>query len=154
MDKTIASLRKSQAYILKAFGWDGRTLARSYGSGKWTAREILGHLADTELVFLARLKFLLAKDNPTVLPMDQDDWARKFSYRKQDLELMKETFRALRGNVIAIAKSATPEDLARRGVHPEHADYTVRYVIDHTAEHAEHHLGQLAAIKAGKTWSA
>jgi len=154
MNATLASLKRSQAFILKAFGWDARTLARTYGSGKWTAREILGHLTDTELVFLTRLKFLLANDNPAVLPMEQDDWARKFAYRKGDLKLMKETFGALRGNLIALARAATPADLARRGVHPEHADYTVRFVIDHTAEHADHHLEQLAAIKAGKTWSA
>ena len=153
MDKTLASLKKTSAAILKAFDWDARTLSRSYGSGKWTAREILGHITDTEIVFVTRLKFLLAHDQPTLLPMKQDEWARKFGYRKADLKLMKETFRVMRGNFIALAKAATPEDLARRGVHPEYSDYTVKFVIDHGAEHAEHHLGQLAAIKAGRTWT-
>ncbi|HTF57585.1 MAG TPA: DinB family protein [Planctomycetota bacterium] len=153
MDKTLASLRKTSAAILRAFDWDKRTLARSYGSGKWTAKEVLGHLTDTELVFLTRVKFLLAHDNPALVPMRQDDWARKFGYRKQDLKLMKETFRACRANFLAVAKAATPADLARRGMHPEYPDYTVKFVLDHAAEHAEHHLEQLAAIKAERTWA-
>ena len=45
--------------------------------------------------------------------------AKRFAYRKQDPKLMKETFRAMRGNFVALAKSATPQDLARRGVHPD-----------------------------------
>ncbi|HEY3226219.1 MAG TPA: DinB family protein [Planctomycetota bacterium] len=152
MVKTLASLRKTSAAVLRAFDWDARTLARSYGSGKWTGREVLGHLTDCELVFLMRLKFLLTCDTPTVVPMDQDAWAKRFAYRKQDPKLMKETFRALRGSFIALARSATSQDLARRGIHPEYADYTVKWLIDHAAEHTEHHLEQLAAIKAGRTW--
>ncbi|MBI4563455.1 MAG: DinB family protein [Planctomycetes bacterium] len=153
MNKTLASLRRSMVAILRAFDWDARTLARTYGPGKWTAKEILGHLTDCELVSLMRLKFLLAADQPAVPPMDQNDWAKRFAYRKQNLKLMKESFRALRANLIALMKSATPQDLARRGMHPEVPHYTVRWLIEDTAKHNVHHLEQLAAIKAGRTWN-
>jgi hypothetical protein len=48
--------------------------------GKWSAREILCHLADCEIVFAFRLRQTLAQANHVIQPFDQDDWAR--SYKK------------------------------------------------------------------------
>ncbi|MBI4565174.1 MAG: DinB family protein [Planctomycetes bacterium] len=149
MNQTLASLRRTKAAVLRAFDWDARTLARAYGPGKWTGREILGHLTDCELVYLTRLKFLLAADHPAIPPMQQDAWAKRFAYRAQNLRLMKETFRSLRGNLIALTRSASRQDLGRRGAHPEIPNYTARFLIERAAEHTAHHLRQLAVIKAG-----
>ncbi len=43
--------------------------------GKWSAAEIVSHLADCEIVFAFRLRQTLAEDNPTIQPFDQDKWA-------------------------------------------------------------------------------
>src|SRR5579875_3697868 len=48
---------------------------RSYAPGKWTARMILCHLADTEIAFSFRIRQTLAQENHTVQPFDQDAWA-------------------------------------------------------------------------------
>src|ERR1700678_4539703 len=46
---------------------------------KWTAREIVAHLADCELVFSFRLRQALAEDHPMIQPFDQEKWAARYS---------------------------------------------------------------------------
>ncbi len=47
---------------------------------KWCILEILGHLADIEIVYAYRLRQMLADKKPVIAPMDQDDWARNLGY--------------------------------------------------------------------------
>src|ERR1700679_4236370 len=46
--------------------------------GKWSAAEIVAHLADCELVFGFRLRQTLAEDAPVIQPFDQDKWAKTY----------------------------------------------------------------------------
>src|SRR5690242_9454308 len=57
-----------------AAGWDDAAYERSYAAGKWTARQILIHLAQAELVFSTRVRFALAEPNYVIQPFDQDPW--------------------------------------------------------------------------------
>ena len=156
MDKkrALEGLNRTMERTLAAFDWDAKTLGRSYGKGKWTAKQILGHLTDCDLLFLARLRFVLAEKEPPIVPFDQDAWANRFGYAGADTALMKETFRALRRNFIETVRQAADGDFARKGRHPENKNYDAAYIVEHAVEHHEHHLEQLEAIKAGKTWSA
>src|SRR6266540_2666390 len=52
-------------------------LERSYAPGKWTARQILAHLADCELGIGFRLRQALAEENHRAQPFDQDRWAAR-----------------------------------------------------------------------------
>jgi uncharacterized damage-inducible protein DinB len=149
----LAALNNSMERTMSAFDWDEKTLSRSYGKGKWTGKQILGHLMDCELHFLLRFRFILAENNPVVVPFEQDDWADKFKYQDLDLKLMKETYRTLRQALLATVKQSSDADLKRTGRHPQRPDYTASYVAFHAAEHNDHHLEQLDAIKAGKTWT-
>src|SRR5690349_3462260 len=56
---------------------------KSPAPGKWSAREILCHLADSEVVFAFRLRQALAQDHHVIQPFDQDDWAK--SYRQYEI---------------------------------------------------------------------
>ncbi len=152
---TIArDLSSTMKKTLAAFAWPARTLVRSYGEGKWTGKQILGHLADCELVFVTRLQYMLAEENPTVVAFEQDLWANRFRYEKQDVRAIRDRFRALREQLIALTKTCSPADLARKASRPDNPNYTVEYLTSHAAEHNARHLEQLAAIKAGKMWTA
>ncbi len=155
MNKTqiAAWLRSTGARTLAAFSWPARTLARSYGPGKWTARQLLGHLTDCELVFLYRAQLMLSEKEPAVFPFEQDDWAKRMNYVKQDLKKMKQRFLALREALIDLTKTCSPADLARKANRPDNPNYTVGWLVEHAAEHNEHHLEQLAAIKKGAAWT-
>jgi hypothetical protein len=47
---------------------------------EWTAREIVHHLADSEMTSAIRLRRLLAEDNPTIVGYDQEEFARRLRY--------------------------------------------------------------------------
>src|ERR1035441_6939064 len=69
----IAASPQRLAAQLDRLGPDG--MERPYAPGKWNTRQILCHLADTELVFALDLRQALAEDHHVVQPMDQDKWA-------------------------------------------------------------------------------
>jgi hypothetical protein len=88
-----------------------------------------------------------------VQPWDADHWASKFSYRTADLVELRETYALMRRTFIRLYKAANEKDMARAGRHPEYANYTVGILAEYMLRHNEHHLTQLDAIKAGRTWT-
>lgn len=148
----LAALSGSMERTLAAFDWDAATLARSYGAGKWNGKQILGHLVDCELNFLLRVKFILAESEPPIVPFEENEWARRFQYQDQETVLLKDTYRILRQNLIAVVRGAAEADLERAGKHPQRPGYTAGFAASHAAGHNAHHLEQLDAIKAEKTW--
>ena len=151
---TLKRLAATARQTLAVFAWPAATLKRSYGRGKWTARQILGHLTDCELVFLFRLQSMVSENEPSVFPFEQDDWARRMDYARQDPKKMKARFAALREAFLDLAKSCTDADFARKAKRPDNPNYHVGYLVEHAAEHNEHHLEQLAAIRRGEPWPA
>src|SRR6476469_5931414 len=67
---------------------------KTYARGKWSAREILCHLADCEIAFGFRLRQTLAEPNHVIQPFDQELWARH--YRSLDVAAAFAAFVALR----------------------------------------------------------
>src|SRR5437899_432248 len=64
--------------------------------GKWSAREIVHHLADSESTSAGRLRQLLVEDNPVIRGYDQDLYATRLKYNERDLGPALEAFRAAR----------------------------------------------------------
>jgi hypothetical protein len=112
--------------------------------GKWSARDILCHLADTELVFGFRLRQTLAEDHHVIQPFDQDLWAKR--YPGCDARSAVGTFSAVRGWNIALIRSASPADLSKPVTHPERGTMTFQTVIDTMAGHDRNHIKQIEAI--------
>jgi hypothetical protein len=110
--------------------------------GAWTARQILAHLADTEIVFAMRLRQAVAEDDHVIQPFDQDAWAR--GYAAGDVETALAVFAAVRTwNVQFIA--AQPEGLFAKSLsHPERGAMTFRTLVETMAGHDRNHLSQLA----------
>src|SRR5579862_3102443 len=57
----------------------GDRAEQSRAPGKWSAREIVCHLADCEVAFAFRLRQTLAEDRHVMQPFDQDLWARPYA---------------------------------------------------------------------------
>ena len=126
--------------------------SRSYEPGKWTAREILVHLADAELATGFRLRQTLAEENHTVQPWDQDLWARR--YGAFDGRLAARTFGALRLWNLALIQTLGPEELDRPVMHPERGIESVGIMIRMLAGHDINHLAQLERIARQKNQAA
>lgn len=116
--------------------------------GKWSALEIVLHLADSEVVGAARIRLVLAADQPPLPGYDQDRWSRDMRYAAADaarLEQSLDLFGALRGASLPLLRAAAPADWSRTGIHAEHGRVTLRNLLELYADHSERHIAQVLA---------
>jgi hypothetical protein len=143
----VASLEATPAKVEALATRIGRSgMSRAYAPGKWTARQILAHLADAEIATGFRLRQALAEDGHVVQPFDQDLWARR--YEALDGEAAARAFCALRAWNVALLRTLTPQDLARPLMHPERGMESVEILVKMLAGHDLNHLAQLDEIAA------
>src|SRR6266567_3179656 len=114
--------------------------------GKWSAAEILCHLADCELVFAFRLRQTLAEDNHTIQPFDQEKWAAQ--YRGISANQALDVFTAVRGWNLQLLRTALPQAAGKTVAHPERGNMTFQTIIETMAGHDLNHLGQLKRLAA------
>lgn len=113
--------------------------------GKWSPREILAHLADTELTFAFRYRQALADDNHVIQPFDQERWAKGYSAYSAEQALSM--FASAREWNLTLLRTLTPEQLARKVTHPERGTMVVKTIVETAAGHDLNHLKQLEAAK-------
>ena len=125
--------------------WSGETFEKSYAPGKWSARQILVHLAQTELALSTRARFALTQPGYAAQAFSQDDWMPVDAGSSARTALGAYT--ALRGLNLEMWKRLTPEQLERAFTHPEYGDLTVGWIMSQMAGHDIHHFKQLQAIR-------
>ena len=109
-----------------------------YGPGKWTVKEVLGHITDTERIFTYRA-LRIARGDKTPLPgFEQDDYVRDGAFGERKLVELAEEFGAVRGATMALFRSFPEAAWERRGV-ASHREVTVRALLFITAGHQMHH---------------
>lgn len=114
--------------------------------GKWSARELLCHLADGEIVFAFRLRQTLAEEHHVIQPFDQDRWAT--SYGAYSVHEALAVFSAVRDWNLALIRSVIPEAFSRKVTHPERGEMTFQTVIETMAGHDLGHVRQIERIAA------
>ena len=115
--------------------------------GKWSARQIVAHLADAELVGAHRFRQVIAEDNPSITAFDQDAWARNLDYARRKPKQSLETFRRLRAENYDLLKTLPEETFARAGTHSVRGRITLRTMLEDYAAHAESHARQLQELR-------
>jgi uncharacterized damage-inducible protein DinB len=110
-----------------------------YVDGKWTLKQVFGHIMDTERIFNYRA-LCVARGEPKPLPgFDQDLYMKQTKFNDQSLDQLQDQYEATRQSTIALFSSFSDEELLRRGTISDYL-FTVRatgYVI---AGHELHHL--------------
>ena len=125
-----------------------RIVASSEAPGKWSIREVVQHLADSELVGGFRLRMVLAHDRPPLTGYDQDLWASRLKYREVEIGDAIEQFRVLRRANVRIWQHLSPTDLVRVGIHGERGEESLEHMRRLYAGHDLLHLRQLERIRA------
>jgi hypothetical protein len=141
LDTILASTADEIANYLKGIGPNSE---KKPAPGKWSAAEIVCHLADCELVFGFRLRQTLAEDGPTIQPFDQDNWAA--IYPGVPAAQALEAFSALRQWNLLMIRRALPAAAGRKMTHPERGTMTFQTVVETMAGHDLNHLGQLRRL--------
>ena len=116
------------------------------GPGKWSAREIVHHLADSEMTSAVRLRLLLASERPKILGYDQDEFARRLKYDRP-IEASLDAFKAARRTTAEILEKMTDEEWAREGTHSEIGPYTIDRWLEIYAVHAHDHATQIKVAR-------
>jgi uncharacterized damage-inducible protein DinB len=112
--------------------------------GKWSAREIVCHLADCELVFAFRLRQTISENDHVVQPFDQEKWAA--NYAGYNTREALTTFHATRNWNLAFIRSIKPDEHAKQVTHPERGTMTFQTIIETMGGHDINHLRQLDAM--------
>jgi DinB superfamily len=118
--------------------------------GKWSAGEIIAHLADGEIVTGWRIRQILGAPGTPLQAYDQDAWAAAGFYEKRDARKSLEQFRVLREGNLALLKSLTPEQRKQHGMHAERGVETIEHIVRMIAGHDLNHLGQVERLLARK----
>ncbi len=116
--------------------------------GKWSAADILAHLADCEIVTGWRMRQILGAPGTPIQAFDQDSWAAAGHYEKRDARKSLEQFRVLRETNLALLKSLTAEQHKHHGMHFERGAETIDHIVCMMAGHDLNHLAQVERLVA------
>ncbi|HEX8557698.1 MAG TPA: DinB family protein [Pyrinomonadaceae bacterium] len=115
--------------------------------GKWSAREVVQHLADSEMNSAIRLRKLLTEENPQIQGYDQDEYAARLRYNERDVAPALDAFRGARATSAQLLDSMTDADWSRAGTHSESGRYTAEDWLRIYAAHAHGHAAQIRRLR-------
>lgn len=113
-----------------------------YAPDKWSIKEVIGHMIDTERVFAFRALWF-ARNERTPLPgFEQDDWIRASSFDTITLDELITEFEQVRYSTVPFFQYLTKEAWMRRGK-ANNTEVSVRALAYMIAGHELHHVGVL-----------
>lgn len=110
---------------------------------KWTSREIVHHLADSEMISAIRLRKLLVEDNSYIQAYDQEQFARRLHYAHRSIEPALQALQAARATTAQLLESMSETDWQRAGTHSESGSYSAETWLQIYAAHAHNHADQI-----------
>ena len=115
---------------------------RRGGAEGWTARQVLAHLADFELMAAVRVRTVLSMGRPALASYGQEEFTDRFS-AMETAEDALERFTVNRRATLRVLAELDAADLERVGVHPQRGEETLRRTLEMLARHDRAHLDQL-----------
>jgi hypothetical protein len=118
-------------------------VARQVVEGKWSLKELTGHLWRVQQVFDARLDAMLGSDNPKLQSWNPDnDPAFDRMLEKGSREVV-DGYLAARGEFLDRLRKLSPAEWHRPAQHPDYPSYDVHFMLEYLAHHEAHHLYQM-----------
>jgi hypothetical protein len=116
--------------------------------GKWSVREIVAHVSDSELVGAERFRRVIAEDNAPLTAYDQNKWAENLDYARRKPSQSLEMFRNLRAENHELLKGLPEAAFQRIGQHSERGPMTLLSLVELYARHAEKHAQQIRDVRS------
>jgi hypothetical protein len=141
----LVSMRETiPAYARLVEGWSAADFERRWAEGKWTARQVLVHLAQTELALGTRARMALTTPDFAAQPFDQDRWLPLESFNTGPDAAR--AFVAIATFNLALYTSLTDAQRQTSFSHSQYGRITVDWIIYQEAGHQVHHLKQLRGL--------
>jgi hypothetical protein len=140
-DDAVAVLRKQARDLIALFEplGDAGVSGLRYAPGKWTLKEIIGHLCDDERIFAYRALCIARGDTNELPGFDENVYMALTNFESRPLENLLAEYRIVRDATIALFDSLTEDAWLRRGIVNGH-EASVRGLAFHVAGHELHHL--------------
>lgn len=110
-----------------------------YAEGKWSIKEIVGHLIDNERIMSYRALSISRNETQSLPGFDENDYIRESNYSKRNYYDIVDELRKVRESNLPMFKSFSEEILDRRGV-ANNSEVTVRALLFIIAGHEIHHI--------------
>jgi hypothetical protein len=110
------------------------------GIGKWSIQQVVLHLMDDELIWTARMKRIIAEDNPEVVGFDESKFAAKLFSEEQDAELAVRILDMNRRLFSVVLRKLPDSAFARTARHNDLGVITLGQSVQWTNEHLDHHI--------------
>lgn len=117
-------------------------LGQTYRTGSFTVRQLIHHIADAHELGFMRFRWGLTERSPSILPMDQDAWARLADYGLPPAPSLA-LHAAVNARWVAVLAALDPAELTREIVHPQEGVMDLWALLAKHEWHVRHHLGHL-----------
>ncbi|MDI2587037.1 putative metal-dependent hydrolase [Psychrobacillus sp. NEAU-3TGS] len=117
-------------------------LNKTYREGAWTVRQLVHHIADSQLNMYQRLRLALTDENPTVPAFDEEKWAI-LPDTQLPVESSIKMLEGINARIVALGHSLTEEQLDRAFTHQTNGKITVATKVAKLSWHEEHHLAHI-----------
>lgn len=145
--RLIARYADGYAEVVRALeGITSAELDARPAPGTWSAREIVHHLADSEMTSAIRVRRLIAEDAPVIIGYDQEEFARRLHYDRP-IEASLEAFRWARASTVGILEQLSEAEWQRAGTHSESGPYSMERWLEIYAQHAHGHAEQIGRAR-------
>ena len=125
-------------------GWDARRWSETYAPGKWTAAQLVLHLAHDEIGFCNRVRFALTVDRYVIQPYEGADWVGLETPTEPETALA--AFLALRNLNLILYRRIPSDRRARPILHPDVGEILIDWILHTLAGHDLHHLGTVVLL--------
>jgi hypothetical protein len=154
-EKLIDQYKDGYDEVVKALeGFPPDLLTAHPIADKWSAAEIIHHLADSETTSGLRLRRLLVEDHPLIQGYDQDAYAAGLNYNQREISPSLEAFRSARATAAQLFEFMSDEDWHKEGTHSESGSYSSEDWLRIYAAHAHNHAAQIRRLRAALNESA
>ena len=113
--------------------------AHRYEPGKWSVKQLVGHVNDGERLFSYRALSIARGDRAALPGMEQDEWMAGVDFDARTLASLADEFEAVRSATLHLLRHLSPEAWARRGVASDN-EVTARALAYIIAGHEAHHV--------------
>lgn len=148
----LLKILRSTPVVLRSLvsGLDEAGWRRRPAEGEWAVVEVVAHLADSDERAAARVRRMLAEDDPTLPGYDQDALARERRYIEMNPDEALDRFERGRSEHVALLEGLDDAGWRRPGLHSEQGPMDVELYEIHGAAEDVDHMAQIAMLLPGR----